>query len=126
MNEKDEMTDLIRASLDGIRDVASSSTVIGNAILTPSGVTVIPVSRVSCGFLTGGVDLYPKKSDKPQNFGGGGGSGVQVTPTAFLTIGPDARVDLIRLDGKESPVNRIGDLVEELPDLLARIKGIFS
>ena len=62
MNEKDEMTDLIRASLDGIRDVASSSTVIGNAILTPSGVTVIPVSRVSCGFLTGGVDLYPKKA----------------------------------------------------------------
>ena len=84
MNEKDEMTDLIRASLDGIRDVASSSTVIGNAILTPSGVTVIPVSRVSCGFLTGGVDLYPKKSDKPQNFGGGGGSGtVGVSSTSY-------------------------------------------
>ena len=86
-----KMSDIIRASLDGIRDLTDMETAIGDAITTPSGVTVIPVSKVTMGIATGGIDYATKKLTSPQNFGGGGGTGMSITPIAFLTVSPPER-----------------------------------
>ena len=87
-----KMSDIIRASLDGIRDMSDMETAIGNAITTPNGVTVIPVSKVTMGIATGGIDYTTKKLTSPQNFGGGGGTGMSITPIAFLTVSPNAEI----------------------------------
>ena len=89
------LSDIIRTSLDGIRELTESETFVGAPIETASGVTVIPVSKITLGFATGGVDLAARKVTGVQNFGGGGGSGVSITPIAFITVSPSGTVDMI-------------------------------
>jgi len=120
------MSDIIRTSLEGIKSFTDLDTVIGGAINTPSGVTVIPISKVSMGFATGGIDYGSKRIGNSQNFGGGGGSGLSITPIAFLTVGRDAEVELINLDSGGGDVERITSLIENAPDIARRIREALS
>ena len=121
-----KMSDIIKTSLDGVRDFADINTSIGAPILTESGVTVIPISKVSIGFATGGVDFGHKKIMANQSFGGGGTTGVSVTPVAFLTVDRNANVNLIKLgDGKQTTLDRAISLVENTPEIIGKIKNVF-
>lgn len=121
---ENKMSDIIKASLEGVRDFTGMDTVIGNAINTQSGVTVIPVSKVSVGFAGGGIDFGAKKMISNQNFGGGSGTGIIITPIAFLTVSPDASVNLIHIAEKTaSGVDRIVSLIESSPDIIEKIKN---
>jgi len=121
------MNDLIEASLEGIKDLTDARCSIGDPILTSSGVTVIPVSRITIGFATGGIDFGQKRLSTNQSFGGGGGSGVSVTPIAFLTVTKDSKIDLIPItNDTSSPIGRALSLVEDSPELIKRIKNALT
>lgn len=120
------MSDIIRASLDGVKDFTDMDTVIGRAINTPSGVTVIPVSRVTVGFAGGGLDYGGKKITASQNFGGGSGTGVSITPLAFLTVDKNAEINLIPLAKQTSDVERIAELIDKSPEIIQKIKNALS
>ena len=120
--QDNKMSEIMRSSLDGIRSVADVECAVGQPINTPSGVTVIPVSKVSFGFATGGIDIIGKKIHEGQNFGGGGGSGVSITPLAFLTIGTSGEVNLVSIEEKHDRIDKIVKLVEHAPDLIEKIK----
>ena len=120
---ENKMSEMIKTSLDGIKGFTDMQNVIGNIINTPSGVTVIPVSKVSVGYATGGVDLNPKKITSGQNFGGLGGTGVTITPVAFLTINKDSKVDLIQIDEKDNSIDKLISLIEESPKIIDKIKN---
>ena len=119
-----KMSDIIRTSLEGVKEFAEKDTFIGDVIVTPSGVSIIPVSRVNIGFATGGVDYAGKRITPAQNFGGGGGTGISITPIAFLTLTPDAKVDLIPVGESASPstVDRVADVIESTPRIIQKIK----
>ncbi len=121
-----KMSDIIRASVDGIKSFSNMDTVIGEAINTPSGVTVIPVSKIYMGIATGGVDYGGRKHPNPQNFGGGGGTGLAITPLAFLTIGKNAEVNLINIENSESDITKITSLIEHSPEIIEKIKAVLS
>lgn len=126
MNEN-KMSEMIKASLDGIKDFADVETVFGKAITTPNGVTIIPVSRVSVGFAMGGVDFQARRPVNPANFGGGSGTGVSITPVAFLTVGADAEINLIQIgSGEQNTVDRAFDIIENAPKIIEKIKETFS
>lgn len=118
------MSDMIRASLENIKDLTGVETVIGNAITTTAGVTVIPVSSVSIGFANGGFD-YGKRLGQ-QNFGGGGGTGISVKPIAFLTVGSDGRVELIKVDSENNTVDKAIDFINHAPEIIDKIKKTLS
>lgn len=120
------MSDIIKASMDGIKSFTDSETVIGNAITTPNGVTVIPVSKVTMGIATGGIDFKKARSDSEQNFGGGGGSGLSITPVAFLTVGRDAEVNLIHINGGSGGIEKIAELIEKSPEIIDKVKKALS
>ena len=120
------MDDIMKSSLDGIKSVADIECAIGQAINTPSGVTVIPVSKVSFGFATGGVDLTAKKVSTGQNFGGGGGSGVSITPLAFLTVGIGGEINLLPLADTSDNVDKVVALIERAPELIEKIRKAMS
>ena len=122
---ENKMNDIIKASLDGIKSFTDLETSIGKAITTPSGVTVIPVSKVSVAIATGGVDLGERKSGQNQSFGGGGGSGLSITPIAFLTVGRDAEISLIHINS-DSEIEKIINLIEQAPQIIEKIKGSLS
>jgi sporulation protein YtfJ len=121
-----DMSEIIKASLDGIKNFADTETVIGNVITTPSGVTVIPISKLTVGFAGGGVDYGQKKLSHMQNFGGGSGTGISITPIAFLTVANDSSVNLISIDDGQATADRFFSLVERSPEIIERIKDILS
>lgn len=123
---ENKMSDIIKASMDGIKSFTDMETVIGNAITTPSGVTVIPVSKVAMGIATGGVDYGLEKNGHAQNFGGGGGTGLSITPVAFLTVGRDAEVNIIHINSSGDHIDKIANLIEHSPEIINKIKNALS
>ncbi len=133
MNEN-KVNDLIEGSLEKIRELTGTETVVGDPIYTPNGTLILPVSKISMGFATGGIDCGKKKSSseddgkKSQKYGGGGGTGVTVTPVAFLILSPEGKIDLITVtDAKNvDTVDKISALIERSPDILKRLMDVLS
>lgn len=128
MANENKIPEIIKSSLENIRSMVDANTVVGNPILTDSGTTIIPISKISVGIASGGVDYNDKNAaPKPQNFGGGGGTGLMVAPVGFLVVDKDGGVEFLNvgMKGKPDPVDQIADLVERTPDIIAKIKDIF-
>ena len=126
MAEQSNLQDMIRTSLESIRAMVDANTVVGTPIQTPSGTTIIPISKVSVGYASGGVDFSSKTAQK--NFGGGGGTGLSVQPVCFLAVNAAGEVQVLPLtgDGPANPVERVADLIEKAPDIIGRVRNIFK
>jgi sporulation protein YtfJ len=107
--------DLTEATLTKIKEMVDVNTVVGTPITTPDGITLIPVSKVTFGFASGGSD-YPKA--EKQAFGGGNGAGVKIDPVGFLCI-TDGVVKMITISSPAS--STVDRLVEQIPDVLDKI-----
>ena len=113
--EKKPLSDLMETTMTKIREMVDSNTIIGTPINTPDGVTVIPISRVSFGFGTGGSD-YGKNTDK---FGGAGAAGVKIDPVSFLII----KDGMTRVVPVAIPAVGVADRVLDLvPEVIERVE----
>ena len=110
----------MRITMEQIRGMVDANTIIGQPITCENGTTVIPISKVSFGFASGGSDL-PTKVAKDM-FGGGGGAGVTITPVAFLVIMP-GDVKLLQLSVNAATPNAIINMV---PDVMDKITGFLA
>ena len=127
MENVSSVKDIITNSLEQIKTVIDANTVVGNQIVTPSGTVIIPISKVSMGFASGGLDLPQKNEGGSKNFGGGGGTGVSVVPIGFLTVYPDGKVEMLPLNPeKSSPIEQVADILDHTPDIISRIKDVFT
>ena len=116
---------ILGTTIEKIKDMVDSKTIIGDPIDAGEGIKVIPVSKVTYGFASGGSD-FPTKTSK-ELFGGGGGAAVTLTPVAFLIInngsvsvkyiteGPDASVERV--------VGMIPDLIDKLSEVVDKLKS---
>ena len=116
---------ILGTTIEKIKDMVDSKTIIGDPIDAGDGIKVIPVSKVTYGFASGGSD-FPTKTSK-ELFGGGGGAAVTLTPVAFLIInngsvsvkyiteGPDASVERV--------VGMIPDLIDKLSEVVDKLKN---
>jgi sporulation protein YtfJ len=121
-----DMSEIIKESLDGIKVFADPKKIIGDVIQTPSGVTIIPISKLTVGFAGGGADFGQKKLSHTQNFGCASGTGVSVTPIAFLTVTPDSTVNLITVNDEKTASDRFITMIERSPEIIERIKNVMS
>lgn len=124
-----KISDIIRASVENIKSTCDANTIIGDPITTANGTTVIPVSKLTVGYVSGGVDYTGKSSNPKGNFGGGGGTGVAVTPIAFLIISAEGKVDLLNVHEPQTqadPVSQIIGAIERSPELIEKFKAVFS
>lgn len=119
--DKNNASALLETILGNVKAMTNSNTAIGEPIVTPEGITMIPVSRISYGFATGGSDLNSKNGGTANPFGGGGGAGVKINPTAFVVI-KDGHVRIMNV---ESPaVSTLERLVDAAPDLLDKLQSM--
>ena len=134
IKENSNLSDLIGNSLKSLKDVSDSETIIGAPITTASGTTVIPVSKLSMGFVGGGLDYGKKLKAKPDvkeysegkpNFGGGGGTGVSLVPVAFLVISPEGKVSVLPITNEASN-DTFTKLVEQIPTVAEKVKTFFA
>ena len=112
---------LMGTAIEKIRDMIDVNTIIGDPITTADGATIIPVSKVSFGFASGGSDL-PSKQPK-QLFGGAAGAGVSVQPLAFIFVSSSGEVKLLQMSVNATKENAI---ITTLPDLIDKISGLVN
>lgn len=112
---------LMNTTMEKIKEMIDVNTIIGDSITSPDGTLIIPVSKVSYGFASGGSDLPTKKENK-DCFGGGSGAGVTIQPVAFLTV-YQGDVRLVSVDSEEGTADK---LVNMIPDVLKKVKGVFK
>ena len=112
---------MLGVSMEKIREMVDVNTIIGNPIVTQEGrITIIPVSKVSFGFGSGGSDIPTKKEEN--TFGGGAGAGVTIKPLAFLVIKPDD-VELLQVSDEGSKVSKV---LETVPDAVSKLLDLFK
>ena len=112
---------ILGVSMEKIREMVDVNTIIGDAITSPDGTTIIPVSKVSFGFASGGSDLPAQAAEK---FAGGAGAGVTVKPVAFIVITRDGDVKLMEL-GNSKP-SAIEGVIDAIPNVVEKIKGFIG
>ena len=112
---------LMSTSMEKIRDLVDVDTIIGKPISSPDGTTIIPISKVSFGFVSGGSDI-PAKVEKDV-FAGGAGAGITIKPQAFIVINKEGDAKILELGGKASPIEGI---IDSAPELLNKLKTMFG
>ena len=118
---------ILNMSMNSIKDMVDVNTIVGDAIQASNNTVIIPISKVSFGFASGGsefkgetIDEYNKK-DKDEQIqyrlpvGGGSGAGISINPIAFLVVQPDV-VKLLPVD-HSNPIDKILDY---MPDLIEK------
>lgn len=123
--EKHPIENLMTTTMESIREMVDVNTVVGEAIPTPDGATVIPISRVSFGFVAGGGE-YGESQPRQQSaeatdadipFAGGAGAGVTVQPMGFL-VSSGEQVRLVPAQYCQS----IDRLIELIPQAMAELR----
>ncbi len=123
--DKHPINDLMGTVMEKLRNMADTSTVIGESIVTPDGITIIPVSRVSMGFASGGSDFTGKhqKEGQASPFGGGTGGSVKVEPIAFVVI----KAGQVRVMTIEPPASTTVDrVIDSAPEIVDKISAMID
>ena len=125
------LSKMIETALENIKKMTDVNTVVGEPIKVSGGSTVIPVSKVSVGFASGGMDYNSKAApEKAPNFGGGTGSGFTITPIAFLVVDENGTVNLLNMNAPATAENNIigtiSGLVDKAPSMVEKITKIFK
>ena len=109
---------ILKTTIEKVRDLVDVSTIIGEPINLPDGLTIIPVSKVTYGFASGGSD-FPSKNNV-ELFGGAGGAGITINPVAFLVV-KDGEVTIKHIVSNDNAIERAVSLVPEMFDKVTKL-----
>lgn len=127
---------IMKTTMENLKEMIDVNTIVGDAVETSEGTVIIPISKVSFGFVAGGGEYkeglkamkHQREASGEQNgnedekpFAGGSGAGVSVSPIAFLVVGED-KIKLLPVQFS-STVDRIVELV---PQVVSEVQSMFS
>lgn len=122
MTTENNVNQIMNTTLEKIRTMVDVDTIIGNTIVISETISIIPISKVTFGFFSGGGEYEfhnkNKESELELPFAGGGSAGVTINPIGFLVANKD-RVTLL-------PVNHnstIETIIEMIPNVITDIKN---
>lgn len=116
-----QVSEILGISMEKVKQMADVNAIIGEPIKLDDGTTIIPVSKVSYGFASGGSDI-PSKYDK-NLFGGGAGAGVSIKPEGFLVISPDGTSKMVPMTPASDPISVA---VEKVPMVIDKVSDFMS
>ena len=119
-NQQHPIGGMMQTALENIKDMIDVNTVVGEPVITGSGGTVIPVSRVSFGFVAGGGE-YSQNAEIRKPFAGGSGAGVSLQPVGFLVLSPDG----VHMLPAQNTLH-FEHAVAMLPKLIGDVKALFT
>ena len=118
-----KLENMMNTTMDNIRQMVDVNTIIGEPVICPDGTVIIPVSKVTYGFASGGSDLPPKVSTQKEFFGGGSGAGVSIQPVAFLVVN-NGNVKMLNMefDGAvDRVISMVPDIADKIGDLVKKL-----
>lgn len=123
---------IMGTTLENMKEMIDVNTIVGDAVETVDGTVIIPISRLSFGFVTGGSEFNANGKEtnkKPSDeltkdshqmpFGGGTGAGISVYPMAFLVVG-QGQIRLLHLANR----NTADRIAEMIPEIMEEIKSM--
>ncbi|QUH20731.1 GerW family sporulation protein [Alkaliphilus sp. B6464] len=124
---------LMKTTMESIKEMVDVNTIVGDAVETPDGTVIIPISRVSFGFASGGgeyINIKNRKSEEDSQkmtkdqfpFAGGAGAGVSVQPVAFMVVG-NGQMKLMSVDQN---ANLIDNIINSTPKMINSLQSVFS
>ncbi len=111
---------ILGTTIDKIKNLVDTSTIIGEPMKISEKVTVIPISKVTYGFASGGSD-FPSKNNS-ELFGGAGGAGITVTPVAFLIVNDD----IVSIKSISAADNSVEKVVSMVPEVVNTVSGLVN
>lgn len=114
------INDLITSAMDKIKTIVDSSTIVGESIKTPDGSTIIPISKVTVGFVVGGgeyADLSARRVANHFPMSGGSSGGMSVAPVGFLILRDNGDVEFVNVENKslyQTVLNMVNSLLDKL------------
>lgn len=120
MEDNHTIGKIMGVTMEKLKEMVDVNTIIGEPISLPDGTSIIPVSKVSFGFASGGSDL-PAKSEKDL-FGGGSGAGVSIQPLGFLVV-YKGEAKLLQMSVNASTPNALASMI---PDVIDKVSGMFG
>ena len=114
------VNDLISSAVDKIKTLVDSGTIVGDKVETEDGTTIIPISKVTVGFVVGGgeyADLSARRVANHFPMSGGSSGGMSVSPVGFLIIKKDGEVDFVNVENKslyQTILNMFNSLLSKL------------
>lgn len=123
--EKHPIGDMMEATMQKIREMVDVNMIIGQPISASDGIMLIPVSKASFGFASGGSDFTTKsqKADQSNPFGGGAGASVKIEPVAFIVI-KDGNVRIMQIAPPAS--GTVERIIDSAPEIIDKISETFS
>lgn len=120
---------MMQTTMENIRDMVDVNTVVGDAVVTGGGATIIPISKVCFGFVAGGGEYGkedrrvrpPQNPDEKWPFAGGSGAGMSVQPVGFLIVSENS-VKML----PAQPLSMADRMVELIPQVVEDLKGMFE
>ena len=120
MENKNNLSELMRSTMEKIHEMVDTNNIVGQPIVTPDGITLIPISKVSFGFGGGGGDYGKNAKD---GFGGGSAAGVKIDPVAFLVVKDGiTRVMPVSVP----PTSTMERVVEMVPEIMDKVEKHFD
>ena len=126
--KKHPIQGVMESSMQNLRDMVDANTIIGEPICTADGTTIIPVSKISFGFASGGSDFSTNKeaSEQPYCFGGGSGAGVNITPISFLVVSSTGNVSMLPVTQTTVASSAVDKFVDSIPEVIEKLKAMFK
>ncbi len=115
------LENMMDTTMEKIRQMVDVNTIIGEPVICPDGTVIIPVSKVSYGFASGGGDLPNKGGNSKDNFAGGSGAGVSIQPVAFLVVN-NGNVKMLNMEF-DGAVDRV---IAMIPDITDKVGELFK
>ena len=113
------INDLIENAMDKLKTLIDANTIVGESVKTPDGSTIIPISKVTVGFVVGGGEYADLSSRRVANhfpMSGGSSGGMSVSPVGFLVL-QDGDVDFVNVENKslyQTILNMFNSLLEKM------------
>ena len=119
----EKVENVLNSAIDCLKKMIDVNSVVGTPVKISDTTTVIPVSKVSMGFVSGGSGFG--KTPGSENFGGGAGGGVKISPIAFLVV-TDGNVRLVNVsdspDNTDKLLSKIPEIIDQVSSLIPKKK----
>jgi len=116
----------MKTTMNSLKEMVDVNTIIGDPVQSPDGLVIIPVSKISFGFASGGTEFDRSLDNNDQNenskdfpFGGGSGAGVSVQPVGFIVAGNN-QIKLLTVDEGNTALSNLFDFASKLTDTIQK------
>jgi len=121
--DKNPIGELMQTTMDNVKNMLKVDTVVGDPIVTPDGITLVPISKISVAFGGGGVEFGKKTAADGKSYGGGNATGVKVDPIGFLVI-KDGTIRMINVTPPAS--NTVDRIIDMVPQVMDRVDAFIA